>query len=292
MPETGPTIVDTNAMDWISGPDLLADMNEGFRSNLGPTYDVADAFSHYLVKPLLREEGGRRMDLARFTPGYRDVTACYHDSAEEGFCIEGSFDLAFEGHFGPESYFWRPPGWVHGTIKTDEGAMAIFSFEAESTVEQSGPVTRIVSEYADAGSNPLLEADDPKRIGPRGYLPNVAGALVARRPGTDWVTDPAAAAALDADRLVVRVLSENVHTGGGTFLWDLQPGYQQSSAVTLADTLHFFVVSGDVAIDDEKHAAGTWVYLPAGTSLGALSSPSGATLFVKADAAPRVQVSE
>jgi hypothetical protein len=286
MAEQTVTIIDTNAMDWISGPDLLASMDKDFVANLGPADEVADAFDHYLVKPLLREPGGRRMDLAKFTPGYRDVTACYHRSSEEGFCIDGSFDLAFEGHFGPEHYFWRPPGWVHGTLKT-EGATALFSFEAESTVEQSGPVTRTVAEYTEAGTNPLLAEGDSARIGPRGYVPNLAGAFVARQPGGLWLRDPETARALDADRLVVRVLSQNIYTGGGTFLWDLQPGYAQPEAVALADTYHYFVVSGAVTIDGTEHPAGTWVYVPAGTVAGPLASPKGATLYVKADAAPK-----
>jgi hypothetical protein len=288
MADAAPTIIDTNELDWISGPDLLADMNEGFRSNLGPADEVGDAFTHYLVKPLLREESGRRMDLARFTPGYRDVTACFHESAEEGFVIDGTFDLAFEGHFAAEHYFWRPPGWVHGTIKTDAGATAIFSFEAESGIEQSGPVTRAVSDYTDAGRNVLLADDDPRRIGPRGYVPNVAGALVVRRPGATWLGDPATAAALDAERLTVRTLSENIHTGGGSFLWDLAPGYTQPGPLTLTETLHFFVVSGDITLGGTAYPSATWVYLPAGATLEPLAGGSGATLFVKSDALPRL----
>lgn len=280
-------IVDTNAMEWISGPDLLASMKPEFRSNLGPAGEVAEAFSHYLVKPLLREKGGRQMDLARFTQGYRDVTACYHRSAEEGFVIDGSFELAYEGRFSAQHYFWRPPGWVHGTLKTP-GATAIFSFEAENAAEQSGPITRTISEYAKAGTNALLADDDPARIGPRGYLPNVAGALVVRRPGAAWIGDPATAEALDADRLVVRVLSENIQTGGGTFLWDLQPGYTQRGNVALTDTWHFFVVSGGIAIGGVEHPSGTWVYSPAGVALEPLSSASGATLYVKSDSKPRL----
>jgi len=283
-----PTIVDTAAMDWISGPDLLASMDEGFRANLGPADEVDDAFANYLVKPLLREAGGRRMDLARFTPGYRDATACFHRSSEEGFVIDGTFDLSFEGHFAAEHYFWRPPGWVHGTIKTDAGATAIFSFEADSEVEQSGPVTRDIAEYSQTGTNLLLDESDPARFGPRGYVPNVAGGLVARRPGALWLGDDATAAALDADRLTVRVLSENISTGGGTFLWDLKPGYAQPGPVALTSIWHFFVVSGSVTIGGTSYPAGTWVYLPAGVELGALGSPEGATLFVKPDALPRL----
>jgi hypothetical protein len=288
VPDPSPTIIDTNTREWMSGPDVLAEMNEGFRSNLGARDEVSDAFDHYLVMPLLREESGRRMDLARFTPGYRDVTACYHESSEEGFVIDGTFDLAFEGHFAAEHYFWRPPGWVHGTIKTDAGATAIFTFEAKSDTELSGPVTRTIAEYDQAGQNPLLEESDPTRIGPRGYVPNVAGGLVARHPGSAWIGDDATAAALDGDHLVVRVLSENIVTGGGSFLWDLQPGYAQPAAVALTEIMHFFVVSGDIAIAGEAHPAGTWVYIPAGVELGAVTSSTGATLYTKVDAAPRL----
>lgn len=285
---TEPTVIDTESLDWISGPALLADMDPAFVANLGPKDEVADAFDHYLVKPLLREEGGRRMDLARFTPGYRDVTACYHESAEEGFVIDGSFDLAYEGRFAAEHYFWRPPGWVHGTIKTDAGATAIFSFEAASETEQSGPVTRTVAEYDQAGENLLLADADPRRIGPRGYVPNVAGGLAARIPGDVWIEDAATAAAFDGARFVARTLSRNVRNGGGTFLLDLAAGYAQPGPTRVTSTYHFFVVTGAVAIDGVEHGAGTWVYVPAGVELGALSSSTGATLFVKPDAALRL----
>lgn len=285
---TEPTILDTESIEWMSGPDVLAEMDPGFVANLGDREQVADAFEHYLVKPLLREEGGRRMDLARFTPGYRDVTACYHESAEEGFVIDGTFDLSYEGHFAAEHYFWRPPGWVHGTIKTDAGATAIFSFEAASEVEQSGPVTRSVAEYDQTGENLLLDDDDPKRIGPRGYTPNVAGSLVARIPGTVWIDDAATAAALDAEHLTVRTLSRNVLNGGGSFLLDLAAGYAQPGATTLSSTYHVFVVSGGISIGGTAHGAGTWVYVPAGVQLDSLASESGATLFAKPDTALRL----
>ena len=280
-----PTIVDTNAMEWISGPDVLADMAPEFRDNLGPADEVADAFSHYYVKPLLREEGtGRRMDLAKFTPGYRDVTACYHESAEEGFCIDGDFDLAFEGHFGPLSYFWRPPGWVHGTDKVDTGATAIFTFEARRPEDGSGPVTRAVATYDAAGENVLLAPDDELRIGPRGYVPNVNGNLVARMPGERWLRNAGVAALLDAPRLAVRILSANVRNGGGTFLWDLAPGYRQPEGSAFAATYHFFVVRGEIALGGAVQPAGTWVYVPAGTALDAMSSEHGALLYMKPDA--------
>jgi hypothetical protein len=282
---TEPTILDTSSVDWISGPDLLASMDPGFVANLGARDEVEDAFSHYLAKPLLREDGGRRMDLAQFTPGYRDVTACYHKSSEEGFVIDGSFDLAFEGHFAAENYFWRPPGWVHGTIKTDAGATAIFTFEGESAVEQSGPVTRDVVEYSEAGTNPLLSDENPARIGPRGYSPNVPGALRPLVPGTVWIEDAATAAAFDGDHLTARELSRNVVTGGGTFLLDLAAGYAQPGPTTVDSIYHFFVVSGSVSIGGVDYPAHTWVYVPAGVELSAVASPGGAVLYTKPDAA-------
>jgi hypothetical protein len=288
MAESAPTIIDTNEMDWISGPDLLASMDAGFRANLGPADEVGDAFSHYLVKPLMREPGGRSLDLARFTPGYRDVTACYHGSSEEGYVIDGTFDLSFEGHFSADHYFWRPPGWVHGTIKTDAGATALFSFEAENPAEQSGPLSRVIADYDQTGSNLQLAEDDPARFGPRGYTPNLAGELTVRRPGTHWISDAATAAALDADRLTVRFLSENINTGGGSFLWDLAPGYQQPGAVALDAIYNFFVVEGSITIDGTEYPQATWVYVPAGVALGALGSAGGAKLFVKADSRPRL----
>jgi hypothetical protein len=285
---TEPTVIDTASVEWISGPDLLASMDADFVANLGARDEVEDAFSHYLVKPLLREEGGRRMDLAQFTPGYRDVTACYHRSAEEGFVIDGTFDLAYEGHFAPEHYFWRPPGWVHGTIKTDSGATAIFSFEGENDIEQSGPVTRTVENYGDAGKNALLPEGDPTRIGPRGYTPNVAGAFRPRVPGSVWIGDADTSAAFDGEHFTARELSRNALTGGGTYLLDLAGGYSQPGATKVTSTYHFFIVSGSISIGDNDYRQGAWVYVPAGVALDAVASAEGAVLYAKPDTALRL----
>lgn len=277
------TIVDTNAMAWLTGAEILAEMSPAFVANLGPEDEVEDAFDHYYIKPLLREEGtGRRFDMAQFTPGYRDATACFHESAEEGFMLAGTLDLAYEGHFEPLSYFWRPPGWVHGARGTEAGATALFSFEASRPEDGSGPVTRAVAPYEEAGHNALLDEDSDWWIGPRGYLPNVNGKFVARIEGST-AFDPSLHSAIDADNLTVRVLSKNVVNGGGTFLWDLAPGYAQPNSLTLTSTYHFFVVEGSITIDGTSHQSGTWVYVPSGTACAAISSPSGALLYMKMD---------
>lgn len=279
----GATVIDTNTMKWLTGSEILAEMSPEFVANLGPREDVYKAFDHYYIKPLLREEvTGRRFDMAQFTPGYRDVTACYHESAEEGFLLNGTLDLAYEGHFSPLSYFWRPPGWVHGAQRTEGGATALFSFEADRPADGSGPVTRTVAAFDEAGCNPLLDEASDWRIGPRGYIPHVNGGLVARANGTD-VLASTAQAALDAGHLTVRTLSSNVVNGGGTFLWDLAPGYAQPESSRFTSTYHFFVVEGSITIGGESHSAGTWAYVPAGSIFEAISSPSGALLYMKAD---------
>lgn len=277
------TIIDTHAMEWLTGAEILAEMSPEFVANLGPRDDVYKAFDHYYIKPLLREEGtGRRFDMAQFTPGYRDVTACYHESAEEGFLLDGTLDLVYEGHFAPLSYFWRPPGWVHGAQRTEAGATALFSFEADRPEDGSGPVTRTVAPFEEAGCNVLLDETSDRYIGPRGYVPNVNGDFVARASGAS-VLDPTVHTSLDADHLTVRTLSYNVVNGGGTFLWDLAPGYHQPNALSFTSTYHFFVVEGSITIGTTEHQAGTWVYVPTGSTLEALASTSGALLYMKAD---------
>lgn len=277
------TVVNTNEMEWLTGAEILAEMSPEFVANLGPRDEVTHAFDHYYIKPLLREAGtGRRFDMAQFTPGYRDVTACYHESAEEGFILEGTLDLAYEGHFAPLSYFWRPPGWVHGAQGTEGGATALFSFEAARPEDGSGPVTRTVAPFDDAGKNVLLDETSTWRIGPRGYVPNVSGEFVARTPGVNLL-GVSVHERLDAGNLSVRVLSQNVLNGGGSFLWDVAPGYSQPGSSSFTTTYHFFVVDGSIAIGDVTHPAGTWVYVPAGSTLEAISSPSGAVLYMKAD---------
>lgn len=277
------TVIDTNAMEWLTGAEILAEMSPEFVANLGPRDEVTDAFDHYYIKPLLREEGtGRRFDMAQFTPGYRDVTACYHESAEEGFVLDGTLDLAYEGHFAPLSYFWRPPGWVHGAQRTEAGATALFSFEAARPEDGSGPVTRTVAPFEDAGKNPLLDETAEWRIGPRGYVPNVNGDFVARTPGLT-IFDRELQDLLDAPRIFVRTLSQNVVNGGGTFLWNLASGYSQPAPTRFAATYHFYVVDGSISIGETIHPAGTWVYVPARSELQPISSTSGALLYMKAD---------
>jgi Domain of unknown function (DUF4437) len=115
-------------------------------------------------------------------------------------------------------------------------------------------------------------------------VPNVDGNLVARIPGERWLRSSGVAELLDAPRLTVRTLSANVLNGGGTFLWDLAPGYQQPEGTTFAATYHFFVVRGEIAVGGAALPAGTWVYVPGGTGLDAVSSENGALLFMKPDA--------
>lgn len=280
------TIVETSELEWISGPDLLESMGAEFRANLGPADKVAAAFECYLVKPLLREPvTGRRMDLAKFRPGYHDVTACYHDSVEEGFVIDGTFDLAFEGHFAAEHYFWRPPGWVHGTIKTDAGATAIFTFEGVRPEEMSGPVTRVVADYDQVGQNLALDRNDPRATGTRGYIPNVAGEFVAKVPASTWPgLEPTDVDALGLSGAVMRTLSMDLTTGAAVSLWTLPAGFEQRDATTLSTTVQYFLLEGDLAVGDRSLGEHAYIYQPAGAELPPLRSAGGALLFVRSDA--------
>lgn len=280
------SIVDTTEHDWIKGPALLADMDPGFRANLGPSDEVNEVFECYLVKPLLREEGtGRRVDLCQFLPGYRDVTACFHDSAEEGFVMTGDLQLAGEGDFEDGDYFWRPPGWVHGAVGTSAGATALICFEGDRPSDGSGPNSRDIRPYDAAGSNGLFGEGEEGAIGPRGRIAHQSSRLLPWQSGTTWPgIDDAARAAWCADKLSVRTLSLNVVNGASSSIWQVESGFSQAEAVVAKDTLMFFVVEGSVVVEGLERGPGTFIYLPTGAELAPMSS-AGATLFVKSDSA-------
>jgi hypothetical protein len=280
------TIVDTTAHDWIKGAALLADMDPGFRANLGPSDEVNAVFECYLVKPLLREDGtGRRVDLCQFLPGYRDVTACFHDSAEEGFVMAGDLQLAWEGDFNAGDYFWRPPGWVHGAVGTEGGATALICFEGDRPSDGSGPNSRDIRPYDTAGSNGLFAETDEGAIGPRGRIPHRSSRWLPWQSGSVWpgLSDESRAA-WSADNLSVRTLSLNVANGASSSIWKLAPGFAQEDAILVRDTLMLFVLEGTVTVDGLERGPGTFVYVPAGAELRPMTS-SGATLFVKSDSA-------
>jgi hypothetical protein len=282
---TDVTVVDTTGMDWIKGADLLADMDPGFRANLGPSDEVSAVFECYLVKPLLKEDAtGRRVDLCQFLPGYRDVTACFHDSAEEGYVIDGELALAGEGDFASGDYFWRPPGWVHGAVGTSMGATALICFEGDRPSDGSGPNSREIRPYSEAGANGAYADDHAVAIGPRGRIAHLSSRWLPWQSAALWPGLSAdARTAWNADNVSVRTLGMNVVNGASSSLWRIAPGYAQPEALTARDTLMFFVLEGSVTFNGVERGAGTFVYQPAGAELGAVAS-SGATLFVKCDA--------
>lgn len=279
-------IVDTVEHDWIKGAALLADMDPGFRANLGPSDEVNEVFECYLVKPLLKEEGtGRRVDLCKFMPGYRDVTACFHDSAEEGYVMSGDLQLAGEGDFEEGDYFWRPPGWVHGAVGTKTGATALICFEGDRPSDGSGPNSREIRPYDVAGGNELFGEGEEGAIGPRGRIAHLSSRWLPWQSGTRWPGfADSSRAAWCADKLSVRTLGLNVVNGGSSSVWRLEPGFVQTDAFVAEDTLMFFVLEGSLMVEGLERGPGTFVYQPAGAELSAMSS-AGATLFVKSDSA-------
>ncbi len=279
-------IINTEEIDWIKGAALLADMDPGFRANLGPSEEVNEVFECYLVKPLLKEEGsGRRVDLCRFLPGYRDVTACFHDSAEEGFVMSGDLKLAGEGDFEAGDYFWRPPGWVHGAIGTSAGSSALICFEGNRPSDGSGPNSRDIRPYSTAGTNGRFAEGEQGAIGPRGRIAHLASRLLPWQPATKWpgLAD-SSRAAWCADKFSVRTLSLNVVNGASSSIWRLESGFEQPRAFVATDTVMFFVLEGSVLIDGNERGPGTFIYQPAGAKSSPFSS-AGATLFVKSDSA-------
>ncbi len=281
----GIEIVDTEAMAWESGDDVIARMTPAFRDGLGGSVH----YRKYHQKNLhIDPQTGRRADLFRMDPGYADSGVAYHDCAEECFNIEGECDLIGEGPLLKGEYFWRPPGWIHGAA-SETGCQALLLLEGPT--DGGGPVTRCPRPTAEAGTN-ALHVDIESAVGERGWVRRLDSALLAWIPGETFARSEGDLAAYDLAKASFKVLSKNAVSGWQTLLVRLAPGYQHAGSGSHYVTQQWFVLAGSVVLGDRRLAKGVYVHRPVGTVAPALRSPEGALLFMKVDGPLDLQLTD
>lgn len=272
----GTEIVDTEAMKWESGNDVIARMAPAFREGLGGT----EHYRKYHQKALRTDPvTGRRADEFRMEPGYSDSGVAYHDCAEECFVIQGEMVLPGEGPLLEGEYFWRPPGWVHGAA-SESGCRALLFLEGPT--DGGGPVTRKPRPASEAGTNPL-HANMETGVGGRGWVRRLDSALLPWIPGASFARSEDGLSGYDLDAVSFKVLSKNMVSGWQTLLLRLAPGYKQADRGSHSATQQWFVLEGSVLLSDRVMGKGTYVYRPAGAVESALRSADGALLLMKVD---------
>lgn len=273
------TIVDTNAMEWENGLDVVNAMVPAFRENLGPAELVPETYRKYWQKALYHDpETSRRIDLIRLESGYADLTDAYHDSVEECLFLEGDCRLTGEGDFSGGDYFWRPPGWIH-SASTKNGFLALLSLEGRS--DESGPTSRNIRPSELAGTNGIYSPEQhDAAIGPRGWIKRLDTNLVAWQPGTAFARTEGSLP--DPEHFSAKVLSKNPSNGKQSLLVRLHPGFRAPAGSFTADQ-QFFVLLGGLTVGDEVLDTGCYFYRPAGSTEGPVASDAGALLFFKSD---------
>jgi hypothetical protein len=276
----GLLVVDTDAMEWENGLDVVNHMAPEFGRNLGPAADVARVYVKYRQKTLrIDPKTTQRLDLIHLDPGYGDLTDAYHDSVEECLFLKGECDLSGEGHFVAGDYFWRPPGWIH-SARTAPGFEALLMLEGVSDGDRSGPVSRRIRPANEAGTN-ALTADQEQAIGPRGWVRCLHTDLVAWQPGPAYARGQGRLENFDIDHAMFKVLSANPVTGAQSLLVRLSRGYRPKAAGRHAATVEFFVLEGHVQLGTQEAGKGSYVYRPAGLEEPPMTSDRGALLFMK-----------
>lgn len=96
---------------------------------------------------------------------------------------------------------------------------------------------------------------------------------------------PGAAIGL-ARRVQAKVLSRDPDDGAFTALVDVPPGEALAAPETLAASEEWFVLRGALECEGFRLARHHYAYLPAGTTLGTLSSPEGARVLMIRNAPP------
>lgn len=273
--------LDSFALPWHNGLDVVRGMAPEFRENLGPAELVKDLFARYDQKTLLLDpHTTRRIDLVRVQPGYRDLTNAYHDSVEECLVLTGRLHLDGEGTFVAGDYFWRPAGWIHAA-STEDGFTAVLMFQGDDPDEASGPTSRRIRPDNEAGRNGLHNDDLDRALGPRGWIRRQPTGLLAWLPGTEWsASRHRQLAGWTLQRVEVRVLSENIRSGGQSLLLRLRSGALGLKTI-LDGALDLYVLDGAIDVGNEQLTSGYFLHVPAGGTLAAISSQDGATLLVK-----------
>lgn len=278
-------IKDTETMPWQSGIEVIESMAEEWRKNLGGPEDMLlETFAKHRQKTLRIDPAtGHRVDLVDLAPGYADLTAAYHESAEECLVLEGECYLNGEGPILEGEYFWRPPGWVHSAF-SKKGMVAIMC--QEGVADDSGPVTRRICPAEMAGTNVLHAGESLEvAIGRRGWVRRLDTRLLPWVPGFLAMQREASIGGLDSEHWHCKVLSRNAWTDAQSLLVKLDPGCCQTGSWRSQHDQEFFVLSGSLRVGDTAVRQGGYVYQPAGVEWPPIISEEGATLFLKKGAA-------
>jgi ChrR Cupin-like domain len=277
---TGGLFLDTAAMEWENGLDVVKHMNPEFGRNLGPPDEVAKVYVKYKQKTLrIDPETTQRLDFIHLDPGYADLTDAYHDSVEECLFLSGECDLSGEGHFVAGDYFWRPPGWVH-SARTPSGFTALLMLEGISEGDGSGPVSRRIRPAEEAGTNAITK-DRDRAIGPRGWVRCLHTDLVAWQPGPAYARGQGQLDDFDLEHASFKVLSANPTTGAQSLLVRVQRGYRQKAPGRHSSAVEFFVLDGSLQMGGRELEQGSYVYRPERSAEPPVESEHGARLFMK-----------
>lgn len=273
------TVVDSAAMDWVNGLDVVNSMTPEWRDHLGDIDAVRSSYQKYSQKTLYEdEESTRRVDIIRCDPGYADVTAAYHDSVEETYILAGCADMSNEGEFVQTGYFWRPPGWIHRG-RTSVGFTSVLFIEGKNPDEGSGPASRRIRSDDEMGVCGYAEGE--MRPAPRGWIKCPDSQLLPWEPGPSYARSQAMMNDFGLDSCDFKVLSRNVNTGAQTMLVRLREGYKQARGGTYLSELMIYVISGAFNIGGKPHGEGTFMHLEAGGALEPVATQSEAILLVK-----------
>jgi ChrR Cupin-like domain len=276
-------VVDSAAMEWERGIDVVNSMAPEWRTNLGDDESVERAYQLYFQKTLYADPSTtRKVDVIRCDPGYADVTAAYHDSVEESYVLAGVADMANEGAFGANGYFWRPPGWIHRG-RTEVGFTSVLFIEGNNPSEGSGPASRRIYPDDTLGQYGLNAKTDEERFGPRGWPRYVDTAVVPWQPAVNYARSQAPLGDFGLDQCQVKVLSSNVYSGSQTVLLGFKPGYSQGSSGHYLSGVELFVLSGSLRHGGRQYSEGTYVRIPAGVEIDPLESSGGARVLAKCD---------
>jgi hypothetical protein len=271
---SGVLVVDSESMPWRYGRSAAGRASASAEAGEETPDDLRTESRTLFVDP----ETGERVVRSRAT-GFGGVTPRYHHSVEEAFLLAGRTDLRGEGVFAAGCYFWRPAGWVHASNPTEGRESLIFTIGVNER-EASGPHTDVMCDLEQEGTNPLHESHEAA-IGPRGWIRNLDSALVAWQPGPLYAREQGPLDGFGVERVEVKVLSRNVHTGGQTILMRFGPGYTQQFEGSCSERLQLYVLSGALTLGRGSAQPGTYIRVEPGSQIPRLASRLGATALVK-----------
>ena len=276
--DTAPRIVATHDMPWDVGRAAV-----GLAAGTGADGETSSAGEgRYETKTFHHDPAtGERGFLARAPSGHA-ISHRYHHSAEESLVLGGALDLRSDGVFTRGCYFWRPPGWVHASNRTDYWEAITFSVGRDAR-EGSGAHSDVLCSPDEEGSNPLHEERE-LAVGPRGWVRHLDTTLMPWQGGAQFSRSEASMMAMRLDLVAVKVLSRNVDTGACTVLFRIGRGGVLAADQPLSHDLKLFVLEGDLSVSGVPMTTGAFFHAPPSTVIGDGVSAEGALVLLKTDA--------